>query len=150
MGMFILLDIDGVMVPAQGWKRPEILEDGFPAFSKRATHVLQELVRENTTIMLTTSHKGNYSIEEWKRIFGVRGIPVQQINTLPVNSRNLSRRMEIEEWHGGTVLQDELLILDDDPSLNELPPYLKQRVVKTCSSVGLTEEHLTIARNLLN
>lgn len=148
--MVILLDIDGVMVPAQGWRRPEILNDGFPAFSKRATHALQELMRENTTIILTTSHKGNYSIEEWKHIFGLRGIAVQNISTLPVNNRHLSRRMEIEEWHGGSMLQDELLIIDDDPSLNELPPYLKQRVVKTSSSVGLTEEHLTLARTLLN
>lgn len=27
--MLILLDIDGVMVPANSWKRPEFLADGF-------------------------------------------------------------------------------------------------------------------------
>ena len=29
--MIIFLDIDGVMVPAKGWKVPDQLDDGFPA-----------------------------------------------------------------------------------------------------------------------
>ena len=33
--MLLFLDIDGVMVPAKGWKSPELLNDGFPAFSSR-------------------------------------------------------------------------------------------------------------------
>ena len=66
--MLIFLDIDGVMVPAKGWKSPEFLSDGFPAFSNRATLVLQQLISEEVTVMLTTSHKSKYSIEEWKSI----------------------------------------------------------------------------------
>ncbi len=57
--MFIFLDIDGVMVPAQGWKSPELLNDGFPVFSNKASRVLQSLISEDTTVMLTTSHKSN-------------------------------------------------------------------------------------------
>jgi hypothetical protein len=30
--MLIFLDIDGVMVCVKGWKSPELLNDGFPAF----------------------------------------------------------------------------------------------------------------------
>ena len=33
--MLFFLDIDGVMVPAKGWKSPEFLDDGFPAFNIR-------------------------------------------------------------------------------------------------------------------
>jgi len=33
--MFLLLDIDGVMVPANSWRRPEILADGFVEFNPK-------------------------------------------------------------------------------------------------------------------
>ncbi|MBX9734763.1 MAG: hypothetical protein K2X37_11935 [Chitinophagaceae bacterium] len=61
--MLIFLDIDGVMVPVKGWKSPEFLNDGFPAFSSQATSALQRLIAEDVTIMLTTSftlHPTNY------------------------------------------------------------------------------------------
>lgn len=64
--MLIFLNIYGVMVPAKGWKSPELLRDEFPAFSSRASHILQGLISENTTVILTTSHKSNYTINEWK------------------------------------------------------------------------------------
>ena len=38
--MLLFLDIDGVMVPAKGWKSAELLEDGFPVFSTKATEIL--------------------------------------------------------------------------------------------------------------
>jgi hypothetical protein len=47
--MLIFLDIDGVMVPAKGWKSPELPDDWFPAFSDTASRVLQNLVSEDTT-----------------------------------------------------------------------------------------------------
>ena len=31
--MLVLLDIDGVMVPANSWKKPEFMDDGFPMFN---------------------------------------------------------------------------------------------------------------------
>jgi hypothetical protein len=62
--VLIFLDIDGVMVPASGWKTPELLGDGFPAFSNKATSTLQSIVSTDTTIMLTTSHKAKFSVEE--------------------------------------------------------------------------------------
>ncbi len=66
--MLFFLDIDGVMVPAKGWKSPEFLNDGFPAFSSNATLALQSLISKEDTIMLTTSHKSKFNIEEWKSI----------------------------------------------------------------------------------
>lgn len=71
--MLIFLDIDGVMVPAKGWKSPEFLNDGFPAFSKNATIALQNLISEDTTVILTTSHKSSFSIAGWKELFKKRG-----------------------------------------------------------------------------
>lgn len=44
--MIIFLDIDGVMVPAKGWKVPDQLEDGFPVFSSKATKALQTVIEK--------------------------------------------------------------------------------------------------------
>ena len=93
--MLIFLDIDGVMVPAKGWKSPEILNDGFPAFSSKSTRALQSLISEEVTVMLTTSHKSKFSVEEWKNIFSNRGINLEKIKSLPENSNNLNRKDEI-------------------------------------------------------
>ena len=139
--MLFFLDIDGVMVPAKGWKSPEFLDDGFPAFSKKAIQTLQKLISEKDTVMLTTSHKSKFSIEEWKNIFKNRGINVEKIKTLPANIGNLSRKDEIVNWFSGNSVDDNFVIIDDDKSLNDLPDFLKDNLIQTSSHVGLTEEH---------
>jgi len=83
--MFIFLDIDGVMVPAKSWQIPELLPDGFPAFSRSAIRVLQRFLDERTTVILTTSHKSSYSLNEWKQIFKRRGLVLFNVMTLDEN-----------------------------------------------------------------
>jgi hypothetical protein len=144
--MFIFLDIDGVMVPAKGWKNPELLQDGFYAFSSRATKVLQKLVSEDTTIVLTTSHKSNYSIEEWKDIFKRRGINVERIESLNNNVDKLNRKDEISNWFHVNEPGENFVIIDDDTSLNSLPDYLKKHLILTSPLIGLTDEHLRKVR----
>lgn len=148
--MLIFLDIDGVMVPAKGWKSPELLNDGFPAFSSRASHILQHLISENTTVILTTSHKSNYTIDEWKDIFRKRGINVEKIKSLENNADNLSRKDEILNWFSTNGIHENFAIIDDDKSLNSLPPFLKENLVLTSPVIGLTEEHLENIRVILN
>jgi HAD domain in Swiss Army Knife RNA repair proteins len=140
--MIIFLDIDGVMVPAKGWKVPELLEDGFPAFSSKASKVLQSLISEDTTIILTTSHKSNYTINEWKDIFKSRGVTIKKIKALHKNVGNLSRKDEIVNWLNTNPISNDFIIIDDDKSLNALPPYLKKKLILTSAYIGLTEEHL--------
>lgn len=140
--MLFFLDIDGVMVPAKGWKSPEILFDGFPAFSSKATITLQNLISEEDTIMLTTSHKAKFGIEEWKSIFKNRGINIKNIKSLPENLNNLSRKDEIVNWFNVNNIDEDFVIIDDDKSLNELPDFLKENLVQTSPYIGLTEEHL--------
>lgn len=148
--MLIFLDIDGVMVPAKGWKSPEFLNDGFPAFSNKAIYTLQYLITEDTTIMLTTSHKSNFSMEEWKGIFKRRGINTENIKSLPANVDNLSRKDEIINWANVNVLGSDFIIIDDDKSLNGLPDFLKDNLVQTSPYIGLTEEHLQKINAILN
>ena len=138
------------MVPAKGWKSPEILDDGFPAFSVKATRTLQHLISEDVTVMLTTSHKATFSIEEWKNIFRNRGSDVANIKSLPNNINNLSRKDEIVNWFKTNDVGEDFILIDDDKSLNELPDFLKGNLVQTSPYIGLTEEHLEVLQSILH
>jgi 16S rRNA C1402 (ribose-2'-O) methylase RsmI len=148
--MLIFLDIDGVMVPAKGWKSPELLNDGFPAFSSKASHALQSLISEDTTVILSTSHKSNYTIEDWKSIFRKRGINVQKIKSLDSNVDNFSRADEILNWFKANNRNEPFIIIDDDKSLNSLPDFLKRNLILTSPLVGLTDEHVENIKAILN
>ena len=147
--MLCFLDIDGVMVSAKGWKNPEILNDGFPAFSSKATTTLQKLISDEVTVMLTTSHKSKFSIEEWKNIFRNRGISIENIKSLPENLKNLSRKDELINWFNINSVDENFVIIDDDTSLNELPHFLKDNLILTSPYIGLTEEHLPTIKSIL-
>jgi hypothetical protein len=146
----IFLDIDGVMVPATGWKSPQLLDDGFPVFSNKATLALQSLVSEDVTIVLTTSHKSNFSINEWKNIFSNRGIAIKNLEALPENKLNLNRTEELLNWFNMNHIADDFIIIDDDKSLNELPDYLRAHLVQTSPYIGLTDEHCKIIKTMIN
>jgi hypothetical protein len=147
--MLIFLDIDGVMVPAKSWKSPDLLSDGFSVFSSKAITALQRLISEDVTIVLTTSHKSNFTIEEWKNIFRNRNINIENMKSLPDNVKNLSRKDELVNWFNNNKIQEDFIIIDDDKSLNELPLFLKANLVQTSPYIGLTEEHLEIVKNIL-
>ena len=138
--MLIYLDIDGVMVPASSWRKLEILEDGFPEFSLRATDALNKIISaSNADIILTTSHKHTFTIEGWLEIFQRRNISVNKVSRLPENTRNLSRKQELLEWFTPENSTEDFIIIDDDKSLNGLPEILKNRLIQTSGSVGLTD-----------
>jgi hypothetical protein len=81
------------MVPANSWRRAEILEDGFPEFSKNAVRLLDKIISNtNADIVLTISYKRNYSLKEWKKIFERRNIIVKKITRLPENIIHLNRK----------------------------------------------------------
>ncbi len=140
--MLILLDIDGVMVPANSWKKPEFLEDGFPMFNSRSVSALQKIISETgAPLLLTTSHKSNYDITQWHNIFKSRVINAKDIHRLSSNSLNSSRKDEILNWYAAEhTPNEEFVIIDDDKLLNGLPSNIKNNLVLTSPSVGLTEE----------
>ncbi len=148
--MLFFLDIDGVMVPAKGWKSPEFLDDGFPAFNIKAVNTLQNLIYEDVTIVLATSHKVNFSIEEWKNIFKNRGIKIEKIKSLPDNINSLSRKDEIVNWFNVNNVDEDFVIIDDDKSLNKLPAFLKENLIQTSLYIGITEEHSEAIKSILH
>lgn len=94
--MLILLDIDGVMVPANSWKRPEFLADGFPVFNSNSAKALQKIISETgASLLLTTSHKSKYNISQWRNIFKSRGIDAKHIDSLSSDSLQTTRIEEI-------------------------------------------------------
>jgi hypothetical protein len=147
--MLIFLDIDGVMVPAKGWERPELLDDGFPVFSSRATRVLQNIISDCTTVMLTTSHKSTYTIDEWKSIFEKRSIKITNLKSIGSNTNNLSRKDEILNWFNVNNVDEDYVIIDDDKSLNGLPVFLKDKLILTSSLVGLNDQHIDEIKSIL-
>ena len=137
--MLILLDIDGVMVPAKGWKAPELHSDGFPVFSSTSVTGLRKIISETgASILLTTSHKTRFSLPEWRRIFFNRGITAN-IAKLKASKVGMSRKDEVLNWIGKHKDQQHFVIIDDDKSLNDLPPDIKQNLILTSPFIGLNE-----------
>lgn len=149
--MLILLDIDGVMLPAKSWSNPLLLEDGFSMFSPKSTLALNTILdKTKSDILLTTSHKERYSLEEWVVLFNNRGISINKIDKLSPNHNNLSRQEEITNWFSTNQNVEDFVILDDDKSLNGLSNYLKTRLVLTQPLIGLTNSHVQDSIRILN
>jgi hypothetical protein len=137
------------MVPAKSWKNPELLDDGFPAFSLKAVNVIQKLIAKDTTVWLTTSHKSRFSIKQWKEIFKRRGLPILNVKLLNENTNLLSRKDEILNWFNLNNVNEEFVIIDDDKSLNALPTFLKNKLILTSPLIGLTENHFDEIKEIL-
>ena len=146
--MKILLDIDGVMLPLKSWKVPDFLEDGFMKFDTKAIYVLNNILEKtNAKIILTTSHKSNYTNEQWIILFKNRNIDAV-IETLPKNVDNLSRKDEIINYLDSNL--DDYLIIDDDSQLNTLPSHIKEKLILTSPLIGLVEEHIVKILKILS
>ncbi|MFD2287434.1 HAD domain-containing protein [Pedobacter petrophilus] len=129
------------MTPANSWRSPEILADGFIEFNSKAIKALNKvLANTEIEIVLTTSHKFKYNLNEWINIFKTRNINLNKISRLPDNIGNLDRNYEILNWFNSKTIQDNFIILDDDKSLNALPAFLKARLIQTSASVGFTND----------
>ena len=150
--MLVFLDIDGVMAPAKSWQRPDILEDGFVDFSSKAVSVLQDVLAQNanSTIILTTSHKSRFSLNQWKIVFERRGLKVNKIQSLEDSTDFQSRKIEILNWFDSNDIHEDFIIIDDDKSLNDLPTFYKDRLILTSSLVGLNESHRADIQDIVN
>lgn len=141
--MKFFLDIDGVMVHANPHKSVELEGDGFYRFNSIAVEILKSVVsKSKDEIILSTSHRHRFNIDEWKEIFETRGISAKSISIIEIKHHpKINRKTEIVNWiFENHIGSEELVIIDDDKSLNELPKYLKNRLVLTNSYFGLNDE----------
>lgn len=142
--MKIFLDIDGVMVHANPHKRVELDADGFYKFNTVAIEVLNYIIglKKKVELILSTSHRFRFGVIEWKAIFDRRAISVESVSILntPLEKR-LTRKTEIMGWMDQCQYSpEEVLIIDDDKSLNGLPENLKERLLLTNPYTGLNQE----------
>ena len=153
MHMTILLDIDGVLVTTPAWRTAELDTDGFLRFNEKAAKNLARIIDEtNAAIVLTTTHRINYSVDEWKEIFKVRGIhpfSVSKLNDIKTIGDMADRATEIKEWVDKQTDRQPYVIIDDDLSINGLPLTIKGKCVLTKSMLGLDEESTIKALDIL-
>ena len=142
--MVVLLDLDGVLVTTPPWRAVESEADGFMKFNQLAAKNLARLLDETqAAVVLTSTHRINYSVEEWKVLLNARGIApssVEKINDLATLDLMPARGLEIEAWVVQGGHNKNYVILDDDLSINGLSGEIKSRFVQTMPLIGLNEE----------
>ncbi|GAA4178503.1 HAD domain-containing protein [Sphingobacterium ginsenosidimutans] len=154
--MIFFLDIDGVMVHANPHRRVAQATDGFYVFSSAAVEIFNTVfIAKEDQVILSTSHRFRYSLEEWKKLFAARGIRIDSLTLLedvvPKVNHRYSRKDEIlGQIVRQNIQPEQMIIIDDDKSLNDLPQVLKSRLVLTTSYIGLNEMDLTNLKNILN
>lgn len=63
--MWILLDLDGVLLPAKPWISLSLLDDKFYDFNSKSVDVLNKIIyKTNARIILTTSHKYSFTLDQ--------------------------------------------------------------------------------------
>ena len=138
--MYIFLDIDGVMVHAIPHKKVEFESDGFYKFIPEAVERLNSILNEGDEIILSTSHRFLYNLTDWERVFSSRGIKKVKISRIHLPVEELSRKEEILFWMSEKELKcEEIIIIDDDKSLNDLPSEYKEKLILTNPYIGLTK-----------
>lgn len=151
--MKVFLDIDGVMVHANPTRTVEFDNDGFYKFNRSAIEALKNICFDKLSIelILSTSHRFRYTLQEWKNIFFHRGIEIEKISRIETQiNYKLSRKNEILNWIEECHYKfDDLIIIDDDKSLNGLPLKLKERLILTNPYIGLNQSLIdeTMIRN---
>jgi len=149
--VFILLDIDGVMLP-EPCEGIQILSDGFKAFDIDAAKNLSLLIEKTSaSVILSSNHRVSHSKEKWVTIFNNRGVDINQIefiNDLPFE-KMMDRATELRAWVDAHGNEASYVIIDDDHSLNTLPPDIQQRCVQTNPLIGLTTDDAHKALGIL-
>ena len=101
--------------------------------------VLNSVIDSEDELILSTSHRFRFNITEWIDIFKSRGINAKHISIIDIPLQHKhNRKTEITDWIiKRNLTADDIVIIDDDQSLNELPNNFKGRLVLTNSYTGL-------------
>ncbi|MCL7986731.1 HAD domain-containing protein [Sphingobacterium sp. lm-10] len=153
--MIFFLDIDGVMVHANPHKRVELEADGFYRFNAIAVEILNSIIyKTKDKVVLSTSHRFKYDIEQWKAIFESRGLDLNFLSIIDndnfLTNHRLTRKTEILDWIDRHDMEiKDVVIIDDDKSLNDLPKEFKERLVLTNPYTGLNVETYLNLKNVI-
>lgn len=137
----ILLDLDGVLITNPAWKADELAEDGYSAFNKHCVGQLNRFLAqiESFELWLSSTRRTAMSLSDFNKVFKSRELIAPVKGYTPVLEAGTSRRGEVESF-AKTLSIDQLLIIDDDTSLHDLPKALKARWIPVNPFLGFTEE----------
>ena len=100
-------------------------------------NLLLELGDYKDELILTTTHRFKYTLQEWIVLFRSRGIKVNSLERIETDLNSFpTRRDEIIDWISHHNIE-EYLIIDDDKSLNTLSDKMKSNLILTDSYFGL-------------
>ncbi|MDJ1502240.1 HAD domain-containing protein [Xanthocytophaga agilis] len=147
---YIFLDIDGVLITTPIWKPDVLHEDGYSDFRQDCVKNFNELVQQiDARIVVTSSRRHTKNRDELALIFQNREIytPIEAL--LPIYTEANNRKEELTLF----ILQnryEKYIIVDDDLSLHELEPTIKQNCIITTYSKGFDREALATAQLLIS
>ncbi len=143
MTMEILLDFDGVLITTPSWRKVARLDDGFLAFNPQcACNVAEVVAHYSAEVVLTTTHRIHYDNQTRQQLLANRGIithKVSKINEVKHHFEIGNRCDEIMQWVEQQA-NTNFIIIDDDKSLNNLPPTIKYKWIQTDFMLGFTDE----------
>ncbi|CAL2076527.1 HAD domain-containing protein [Tenacibaculum sp. 190524A02b] len=139
----LILGLDGVLITTPPWKADVIHTDGYSQFNINCVTNLNKLLTLKTfDIWLSSTRRTTKTLTEFNQIFINRGIIQPIKGFLPVYKNCTSRKDEIISFINDFNLND-LLIIDDDKSLNAIP--YKNQLVLTQFLKGFNNEALSEA-----
>jgi len=146
----LILDLDGVLITTPNWKADEIDSDGYSKFNEKCIVNLNTLLSKSQfEIWLSSTRRTVKSLAEFNLIFANRNISQSIIGFLPVYKDCKNRREEVERFIKNKSITN-VLIIDDDKSLNGLKDDYKERLVLTEFLKGFDNEKLKEAIRKLN
>lgn len=150
MKNIVILDLDGVLITTPNWKPDSIHTDGYSDFNKKAVGCFNKLMDgTKAELWLSSSRRKFKTVKEFNEIFANRNIKPPIVGFLPVLEYKSSRKEEIIHFITNQQI-DNLLILDDDSSLEALDNVLKKYWVKTAPLIGFDEEKLLDAQAIVS
>lgn len=147
--IYLLLDLDGVLITTPSWKADEIEEDGYSKFNDGCIDRLNVLLEhKRIQIWLSSSRRTTKTLNEFNKIFKARSINGRITGFLPIYEDCKNRKEEILNFIKEKGIT-KYLILDDDNSLNGLNKEVKGKLVKTDYLIGFSEDNLIQAKRIL-
>src|SRR6056297_3057519 len=98
---------------------------------EKAVDSLNIIIDETqASIVLTTSHKTRFTLDNWKELLKSRGINVSNVKMTKDQGIGISRKDEIIDWFNENNRED-FVVIDDDKSLYDLPEKIRSKCVIT-------------------
>ena len=131
----IITDIDGVLVNTPPWDPVPLAADGFYEFSSHCAKNFGIIVTAAwpARIVLSSSHKTKYTLEQWKELSTRRGIAYVDFTLVDANK---TRSKEVKSWLSSNP-GDNYVIIDDDKELGNLSSAAKKHWFQTAPLTGL-------------